>query len=68
MNEGFRPEDANARRFWPTLAAVARGRGPEASGMAALGSDSEEDLVSYGTGLEPLEEGEDFWRNHLGGP
>ncbi|KAM4826000.1 G patch domain-containing protein 1 [Thomomys bottae] len=26
--------------------------------MAALGSDSEEDLVSYGTGLEPLEEGE----------
>ncbi|XP_045702708.1 G patch domain-containing protein 1 isoform X1 [Phyllostomus hastatus] len=26
--------------------------------MAALGSDSDEDLVSYGTGLEPLEEGE----------
>ncbi|XP_075840562.1 G patch domain-containing protein 1 isoform X1 [Microtus pennsylvanicus] len=26
--------------------------------MAALDSDSEEDLVSYGTGLEPLEEGE----------
>ncbi|XP_063109003.1 G patch domain-containing protein 1 isoform X3 [Cavia porcellus] len=26
--------------------------------MAALHSDSEEDLVSYGTGLEPLEEGE----------
>ncbi|XP_058530584.1 G patch domain-containing protein 1 isoform X1 [Ochotona princeps] len=26
--------------------------------MAARGSDSEEDLVSYGTGLEPLEEGE----------
>lgn len=25
--------------------------------MAALDSDSEEDLVSYGTGLEPLEEG-----------
>ncbi|XP_037372271.1 G patch domain-containing protein 1 isoform X2 [Talpa occidentalis] len=25
--------------------------------MAALGSDSDEDLVSYGTGLEPLEEG-----------
>ncbi|XP_006173713.2 LOW QUALITY PROTEIN: G patch domain-containing protein 1 [Camelus ferus] len=26
--------------------------------MAALDSDSDEDLVSYGTGLEPLEEGE----------
>ncbi|KAI2590170.1 GPATCH1 isoform 2 [Pan troglodytes] len=26
--------------------------------MAARDSDSEEDLVSYGTGLEPLEEGE----------
>uniref|UniRef100_A0A2K6EN82 G-patch domain containing 1 n=1 Tax=Propithecus coquereli TaxID=379532 RepID=A0A2K6EN82_PROCO len=26
--------------------------------MAALHSDSDEDLVSYGTGLEPLEEGE----------
>ncbi|XP_074067587.1 G patch domain-containing protein 1 isoform X2 [Macrotis lagotis] len=26
--------------------------------MAARGSDSEEDLVTYGTGLEPLEEGE----------
>ncbi|KAK2492497.1 hypothetical protein MC885_007930 [Smutsia gigantea] len=26
--------------------------------MAARGSDSDEDLVSYGTGLEPLEEGE----------
>ncbi|KAL1769167.1 G patch domain-containing protein 1 [Sigmodon hispidus] len=26
--------------------------------MAALNSDSDEDLVSYGTGLEPLEEGE----------
>lgn len=26
--------------------------------MAALDSDSEEDLISYGTGLEPLEEGE----------
>lgn len=25
--------------------------------MAALGSDSDEDLVSYGTGLELLEEG-----------
>lgn len=25
--------------------------------MAALDSDSDEDLVSYGTGLEPLEEG-----------
>lgn len=25
--------------------------------MAARGSDSDEDLVSYGTGLEPLEEG-----------
>ncbi|XP_021055687.1 G patch domain-containing protein 1 [Mus pahari] len=26
--------------------------------MAALDSDSDEDLISYGTGLEPLEEGE----------
>lgn len=25
--------------------------------MAALDSDSDEDLISYGTGLEPLEEG-----------
>ena len=25
--------------------------------MAALDSDSDEDLVTYGTGLEPLEEG-----------
>lgn len=38
-------------------APVARGRGPAGSRMAAPDSDSEEDLVSYGTGLEPLEEG-----------
>jgi G patch domain-containing protein 1 len=25
--------------------------------MAALDSDSDEDLISYGTGLEPLDEG-----------
>lgn len=30
--------------------------------MAALDSDSDEDLVSYGTGLEPLEEGAGYIR------
>lgn len=39
------------------LGSRTRGRGPEGLRMAALHSDSEEDLVSYGTGLEPLEEG-----------
>lgn len=47
----------NSRHFWPVEASVARRRGPEGNRMAALDSDSDEDLVSYGTGLEPLEEG-----------
>lgn len=34
--------------------------------MAALGSDSDEDLVSYGTGLEPLEEGVCLWKTGQG--
>lgn len=33
------------------------GAEPGRSRMAALDSDSDEDLISYGTGLEPLEEG-----------
>ena len=49
--------EESAENFWPLEAAVARGRGPEGSSRAALDSDSDEDLVSYGTGLEPLEEG-----------
>lgn len=48
---------AGAEDIWPVGAAVARGRGSEGGSMAARGSDSEEDLVSYGKGLEPLEEG-----------
>lgn len=48
-----------AEGFWPVEASVARGRGPTRSRMAAQDSDSDEDLVSYGTGLEPLEEGAD---------
>ena len=41
--------------------------------MAALDSDSDEDLVSYGTGLEPLEEGggpmaSGVWESQAGSP
>lgn len=46
-----------AEGVWAVEAPVAKGRGPEESRMAALDSDSDEDLVTYGTGLEPLEEG-----------
>lgn len=54
--------EKSAEHVWPLEAAVARGRGPEGSSMAALDSDSDEDLVSYGTGLEPLEEGAGYIR------